>query len=198
MAIDIFSIDQLYPTFTGNETNSEKIDRLNEFIFKLIESLRYTLYHLDSKNFTSGTVDKFKQSIEKDFPQTDLSDYVKQEDLQDYVTDTELGTELQDYVTDTELGTTLQGYATTSDIPDVSNFVTQNDLSGYATQSDLSNYATTSDLNSRVPKASSSDTEIASDTKLTLQGAGATIVLTNTDVQITALNGIWLNGVKIH
>lgn len=176
MAIDIFSIDQLYPTFTGNETNSEKIDRLNEFIFKLIESLRYTLYHLDSKNFTSGTVDKFKQSIEKDFPQTDLSDYVKQEDL-------------EDYVTDNELGATLQGYATTSDIPDVSNFVTQNDLS---------NYATTSDLNSRVPKASSSDTEIASDTKLTLQGNAATIVLSNTDVQITALNGIWLNGVKIH
>ena len=78
MPVDIFSIDQLYPTFTVEETNTEKIERLADYLYKLIESLRYTLYHLGEENF-SGGFDELKKKIEADIgTQIDQSDYVKQ------------------------------------------------------------------------------------------------------------------------
>ena len=118
MPVDIFSIDQLYPTFTGEETNTEKIERLADYLYKLIESLRYTLYHLGEENF-SGGFDELKKKIEADIgTQIDLSDYVKQEDLAGYATDSDVETAVSDKVTDTELNTALAGYVPTTSLGD--------------------------------------------------------------------------------
>lgn len=116
MPVDIFSIDQLYPTFTGEETNTEKIERLADYLYKLIESLRYTLYHLGEENF-SGGFEELKKKIEADIgTQIDLSDYVKQEDLDGYATDSDVDAAVADKVTDTELNTALAGYAQRSEL----------------------------------------------------------------------------------
>ena len=121
MAIDIYSIDQLYPTFTGNETNAEKISMIMDYLYQLIESLKYTLYHLDEGNFSEG----MSEYVTGDKMDEELKDYAKEEELADYVTDGELATELQPYaktsdlsgyVTDSELATELQPYAKAADV----------------------------------------------------------------------------------
>ena len=130
MAIDIYSIDQLYPTFTGNETNAEKIAMIMDYLYQLIESLKYTLYHLDEGNFSEGMSEyvtgKAMDEELKDYAkEEELADYAKEEELADYVTDGELATELQPYaktsdlsgyVTDGELATELQPYAKAADV----------------------------------------------------------------------------------
>lgn len=121
MAIDIYSIDQLYPTFTGNETNAEKIAMIMDYLYQLIESLKYTLYHLDEGNFSEG----MSEYVTGKAMDEELKDYAKEEELADYVTDGELATELQPYaktsdlsgyVTDGELATELQPYAKAADV----------------------------------------------------------------------------------
>lgn len=99
MATDIYSIDQLYPTFTGNETNAEKIAMIMDYLYQLIESLKYTLYHLDEGNFSEGALNQ-------------------KPDMTGYVTDDELTEELDGYVKDTELTTALTPYAKKTDLSD--------------------------------------------------------------------------------
>ena len=121
MAVDLYSIDQLYPTFTGNETNAEKIAMIMDYLYQLIESLKYTLYHLDEGNFSEG----MSEYVTGKAMDEELKDYAKEEELADYVTDGELATELQPYaktsdlsgyVTDGELATELQPYAKAADV----------------------------------------------------------------------------------
>ncbi|MDT3366890.1 MAG: hypothetical protein LIQ26_06435 [Bacteroidota bacterium] len=186
MPVDIFSIDQLYPTFTGEETNTEKIERLADYLYKLIESLRYTLYHLGEENF-SGGFEELKKKIEADIgTQIDLSDYVRQEDLADYVTDTELSTE-------------LAGYAT------------QSDLSGYAQTTDLQNYVPKTTLGDNSVGAGG-NLQLSASVDMTQTAAGGiTITASGTapglssgiininaaSVNITAPMGVYANGTRI-
>jgi hypothetical protein len=113
MAIDIYSIDQLYPTFTGNETNAEKIAMIMDYLYQLIESLKYTLYHLDEGNFSEGVLDQKPDMtgyVTDEELTEELQPYAKTSDLSGYVTDGELATELQPYAKAADVSTALANY----------------------------------------------------------------------------------------
>lgn len=191
MPVDIFSIDQLYPTFTGEETNTEKIERLADYLYKLIESLRYTLYHLGEENF-SGGFDELKKKIEADIgTEIDLSDYVKQEDLAGYATDSDVDAAVADKVTDTELNTALAGYAQRSE------------LSGYVPTSSMGDNSVAAGANLSL----TADGGVTVNASGTAPGLGSGIVTINGNmisintstgmVSITAGGGLWVNGNRI-
>ena len=182
MPVDIFSIDQLYPTFTGEETNTEKIERLADYLYKLIESLRYTLYHLGEENF-SGGFDELKKKIEADIgTQIDLSDYVKQEDLAGYATDSDVETAVSDKVTDTELNTALAGYAQRSE------------LSGYVPTTSLGDNSVAAGVNLSL----SADGGITITASGNAPGLQSGIISINAaSVNITAPMGVYANGARI-
>lgn len=182
MPVDIFSIDQLYPTFTGEETNTEKIERLADYLYKLIESLRYTLYHLGEENF-SGGFEELKKKIEADIgTQIDLSDYVKQEDLAGYATDSDVDAAVADKVTDTELNTALAGYAQRSE------------LAGYVPTSSMGDNSVAAGVN----------LSLSADGGMTITASGnapglssGIIYINAASVNITAPMGVYANGARI-
>lgn len=173
MAIDIYSIDQLYPTFTGNETNAEKIAMIMDYLYQLIESLKYTLYHLDEGNFSEG----MSEYVTGDKMDEKLKDYAKEEELADYVTDGELATE-------------LQPYAKTSD------------LSGYVTDGELTTaltpYATTSAVNTALgyylPRQSTGDIALAATGSYNVS---IQFYTNSGEMEITAPGGLFVNGTRL-
>lgn len=67
-------VDTNFPTFTGEESTDEKISTMQNYMFMLVEQLRYSMQHLDSSNITEIDMDTTKiysggtllQSIIKD------------------------------------------------------------------------------------------------------------------------------------
>lgn len=56
-------IDTNFPTFTGEESNSEKITTIQNYMYMLVEQLRYSLHNLDLNNMNKTAVDRFETSI---------------------------------------------------------------------------------------------------------------------------------------
>lgn len=188
MAVDIYSIDQLYPDFAEGETAQEKIQKITDYLFRLIESLRYTLYHLSGENFEDGTFDELMKKIEQDIGgEIDLSDYVKQEDLSDYVTDTELSTELAGYAKTTD----LSGYATTGDL---ASYVPKTTASGSDNSMAAGATLNLSGTNVQMTGTYNADTQAQAINMTAIQVVGDPLSGT---VNIVAPNGFYVNGTRI-
>lgn len=51
-------VDTQFPAFTGEESMEDKISTMQNYMFMLVEQLRYSLHHLDSSNVTDIDMDK--------------------------------------------------------------------------------------------------------------------------------------------
>lgn len=57
---DTFSaLDQNLPRFTGGETMERKVQVIQDYLYQLLEALRYAMYNLDTRNFNQTEWDKF-------------------------------------------------------------------------------------------------------------------------------------------
>jgi hypothetical protein len=59
-------LDTQFPTFTGEETPEEKVTRIQNYLFMLLEFLRYSLRNLDSSNFnTAGLTEMLENHFDE-------------------------------------------------------------------------------------------------------------------------------------
>ncbi len=56
-------IDTNFPTFTGEEETEEKVSSIQNYLFMLVEQLRYSLRNLDMKNMNQAAVERFTGTI---------------------------------------------------------------------------------------------------------------------------------------
>lgn len=56
-------IDTNFPSFTQKESASDKIETMQDYLFMLVEQLRYTLHNLDLSNMNKTAVDEFVKQI---------------------------------------------------------------------------------------------------------------------------------------
>lgn len=56
-------IDTNFPTFTGEEETEEKVSSIQNYLFMLVEQLRYSLHNLDLKNMNPAAVERFTGTI---------------------------------------------------------------------------------------------------------------------------------------
>lgn len=56
-------IDTNFPSFTQKESDGEKIETVQDYLFMLVEQLRYTLRNLDLKNMNKAAMNGFLQNI---------------------------------------------------------------------------------------------------------------------------------------
>lgn len=56
-------IDTNFPSFTQKESDGEKIETMQDYLFMLVEQLRYTLRNLDLKNMNKAAMNGFLQNI---------------------------------------------------------------------------------------------------------------------------------------
>lgn len=56
-------IDTNFPSFTQKESDGEKIETMQDYLFMLVEQLRYTLRNLDLKNMNKAAADGFVKTI---------------------------------------------------------------------------------------------------------------------------------------
>lgn len=56
-------MDTNFPTFTGEESTGEKISTIQNYLFLLVEQMRYTLGNLDLSNMNTTAVDRFVEEI---------------------------------------------------------------------------------------------------------------------------------------
>lgn len=56
-------IDTNFPSFTQRESADEKIGTMQDYLFMLVEQLRYTLHNLDMKNMNTAAADAFVKTI---------------------------------------------------------------------------------------------------------------------------------------
>lgn len=56
-------IDTNFPSFTQKESDGEKIETMQDYLFMLVEQLRYTLRNLDLKNMNKAAMYGFLQNI---------------------------------------------------------------------------------------------------------------------------------------
>ena len=64
MAKDFINIDSGFPSFMQDEPIEEKVSKLYNYTFMLLESLRYLLRNLDADNFNAAAVTEFKKAYE--------------------------------------------------------------------------------------------------------------------------------------
>lgn len=58
-------LDTQFPHFTGGESPNEKIKRLQDYLFMLLEQLKYLLYNLDSGNFNDAALQELMDSLKE-------------------------------------------------------------------------------------------------------------------------------------
>ena len=63
MPSDILSADTGFPTFTGDMSTDQKIERVTNYLFMLLEQLRYTLSNLGVDNFNDTELVEFGKVI---------------------------------------------------------------------------------------------------------------------------------------
>ena len=63
MPSSILSADTGFPQFTGETSDSEKIEQITSYLFTLLEQLRYLLYNLDRDNFNEAGFDEITRII---------------------------------------------------------------------------------------------------------------------------------------
>lgn len=56
-------IDTNFPTFTGEEDTEEKVTTIQNYMFMLVEQLRYSLHNLDLSNMNKTAVDRYETSL---------------------------------------------------------------------------------------------------------------------------------------
>ena len=56
-------IDTNFPSFTQKESTSDKIETMQDYLFMLVEQLRYTLHNLDLSNMNKAAADEFVKQI---------------------------------------------------------------------------------------------------------------------------------------
>lgn len=49
-------VDAGFPTFTGEESADEKIEKMQNYVFMLVEQLRHSLHNIDLRNFNQAAV----------------------------------------------------------------------------------------------------------------------------------------------
>lgn len=59
-------IDTNFPTFTGEESPNEKITTIQNYLYMLVEQLRYTLRNLGTSNFNAAELAKLGRTVEAD------------------------------------------------------------------------------------------------------------------------------------
>lgn len=194
MAVDPYSIDSLRPDLLLGDTNAEKVGKINDYLYQVLESLRYTFYHLDIENFDDDFLDNLKKEIEADIGSIDLSGYV---------TRPELTAALADYVTR----------------PELADYATHAELQNYAPITELANYVPTSSLGD-ISVNSQMNLNLQGSNGLTLEGNGVLITANGSagglgaglidmeclamiinagsgQVNINAAGGLWVNGTRI-
>ena len=63
MASNWLYIDTNFPTFTGEEDLNEKVTTIQNYLFMLVEQMRYTLHNLDLGNMNTAAVNKFTETL---------------------------------------------------------------------------------------------------------------------------------------
>lgn len=56
-------IDTNFPSFTQKESTSDKIETMQDYLYMLVEQLRYTLHNLDLSNMNKAATDEFVKTI---------------------------------------------------------------------------------------------------------------------------------------
>lgn len=56
-------IDTNFPTFTGEENTEEKVTTIQNYMFMLVEQLRYSLHNLDLSNMNQTAVERYETSL---------------------------------------------------------------------------------------------------------------------------------------
>ena len=64
MAKDFMSLDCGFPNFADDEPIEDKVSKLYNYTFMLLESLRYLLRNLDTDNFNAAALAEFKKEYE--------------------------------------------------------------------------------------------------------------------------------------
>lgn len=96
MAKDFINIDSGFPSFMQDEPIEEKVSKLYNYTFMLLESLRYLLRNLDADNFNAAAVTEFKKAYEDkltkaiaDFEVKANEDYASAAMFSEFKTETE-------------------------------------------------------------------------------------------------------------
>lgn len=63
MASNWLYIDAGFPAFTGEESTEEKISAIQNYMYMLVEQLRYTLHNLDLANMNAAAVSQFTRTL---------------------------------------------------------------------------------------------------------------------------------------
>lgn len=56
-------MDTNFPAFTGQETVREQVTTIQNYMFMLVEQLRYSLHNLDGKNFNAAGLERIGETI---------------------------------------------------------------------------------------------------------------------------------------
>ena len=56
-------IDTNFPAFTGDENTEEKVTTIQNYMFMLVEQLRYSLHNLDLSNMNQTAVERYETSL---------------------------------------------------------------------------------------------------------------------------------------
>ena len=56
-------LDAGFPSFTGRESTGEKLERIQNYLFQLLEELRYLLHNLETENFNSAGLEELVTEI---------------------------------------------------------------------------------------------------------------------------------------
>ena len=59
MPTNFSALDQNLPRFTGEETTERKVQVIQDYLYQLLEALRYAMNNLDTRNFNQIEWDKF-------------------------------------------------------------------------------------------------------------------------------------------
>lgn len=56
-------VDTNFPTFTGKESPNDKINTIQNYLFMLVEQLRYTLHNLDTANMNLAALEEYSKGL---------------------------------------------------------------------------------------------------------------------------------------
>ena len=63
MPDDFMALDQNLPRFTGREDLEERVKRLQDYQYQLLEALRYMMHNLDTRNFNQVELSRFVGTV---------------------------------------------------------------------------------------------------------------------------------------
>lgn len=65
-------LDTQFPHFEGDESTEAKLRRMQDYLFMLLEQLKYILSNLDKENFNEAALQEIKEDIAEDIVVTDV------------------------------------------------------------------------------------------------------------------------------